>query len=118
LSVLMQAGIRDVLVISTPEDIGAFRRLLGDGHALGMGIDYAVQPRPEGLAQAFIIGRDFVGDDHVALVLGDNIFYGSGLQLMLARAANRAAGATIFACPVKEPERFGVVELDSEGSAV
>ncbi|HTM54211.1 MAG TPA: glucose-1-phosphate thymidylyltransferase RfbA [Pirellulales bacterium] len=118
LSVLMQAGIRDVLVISTPEDIGAFRRLLGDGHALGMGIDYAVQPKPEGLAQAFIIGRDFIGDDHVALVLGDNIFYGAGLRLLFARADQRTVGATVFAYTVKDPQRYGVVELDQHGQAL
>jgi glucose-1-phosphate thymidylyltransferase len=118
LSVLMLAGIRQVLIISTPHDISGFQRLLGDGDKLGIEIQYAVQPRPEGLAQAFLIGSNFIGDDHVALILGDNIFYGGGLQMMLARAATREDGATIFACPVKDPERFGVVELDSEGRAV
>jgi len=115
LSTLMLAGIRDVLVITTPEDIDAFGRLLGDGSPIGLSIHYAVQPRPEGLAQAFIIGRDFVGDDHVALVLGDNIFYGQGFQKMLASAASRPTGATIFGYPVKDPQRYGVVELDASG---
>ncbi|HEY1602689.1 MAG TPA: glucose-1-phosphate thymidylyltransferase RfbA [Pirellulales bacterium] len=118
LSALMLAGIRDVLVISTPEDIGNFERLLGDGARLGIDISYAVQPRPEGLAQAFIIGREFVGNDHVALVLGDNIFYGHGFQAMLARAASRRDGATVFAYPVKDPERYGVVDLDANGTAI
>jgi glucose-1-phosphate thymidylyltransferase len=115
LSTLMLAGIRNVLVISTPEDIGHFRRLLGDGAGVGINIQYAVQPKPEGLAQAFIIGRDFVGGDNVALVLGDNIFYGVGLQQMLLRAATRQTGATIFGYPVKDPERYGVAEIDSDG---
>jgi glucose-1-phosphate thymidylyltransferase len=115
LSTLMLAGIRNVLVISTPEDIGHFRRLLGDGGNVGINIQYAVQPKPEGLAQAFIIGRDFVGGDNVALVLGDNIFYGVGLQQMLMRAATRQAGATIFGYPVKDPERYGVAEIDNDG---
>jgi glucose-1-phosphate thymidylyltransferase len=115
LSTLMLAGIRNVLVISTPEDIGHFRRLLGDGGNVGINIQYAVQPKPEGLAQAFIIGRDFVGGDNVALVLGDNIFYGVGLQQMLGRAATRQAGATIFGYPVKDPERYGVAEIDNDG---
>jgi len=118
LSALMLAGIREVLVISTPHDIGGFQRLLGDGHHLGLDVQYAVQPRPEGLAQAFLIGREFIADDHVALVLGDNIFYGSGFQLMLARASHRTNGATVFAYPVKDPQRFGVVELDETGMAV
>jgi glucose-1-phosphate thymidylyltransferase len=117
LSVLMMAGIREVLVISTPQDIGGFQRLLGEGDALGIDIHYAVQPRPEGLAQAFLIGREFIAGDHVALVLGDNIFHGQGLSMMLARAAHRASGATVFACPVSDPERFGVVELDELGRA-
>jgi glucose-1-phosphate thymidylyltransferase len=115
LSTLMLAGIRNVLVISTPEDIGHFRRLLGDGGNVGINIQYAVQPKPEGLAQAFIIGRDFVGGDNVALVLGDNIFYGVGLQQMLLRAAARQDGATIFGYPVKDPERYGVAEVDNDG---
>jgi glucose-1-phosphate thymidylyltransferase len=118
LSVLMLAGIREVLVISTPEDIGNFERLLGDGSRLGIEIRYAVQPRPEGLAQAFLIGRDFIGADSVALVLGDNIFYGHGFQAMLARAATRRTGASVFAYPVKDPERYGVVELDAGGMAL
>ena len=112
LSVLMLAGIRQILIISTPHDIGGFQRLLGDGRGLGIDLKYTVQPKPEGLAQAFILGQEFIGDDHVALILGDNIFYGRGLSLMLARAAKRANGATIFAYRVKDPERFGVVELD------
>jgi glucose-1-phosphate thymidylyltransferase len=115
MSVLMMAGIRQVLVISTPDDIGGFRRLLGDGHRIGIQIEYAVQPRPEGLAQAFLIGRDFVAGDHVALVLGDNIFHGPGLRGMLERAAAAEHGATVFACRVKDPERFGVVELNAAG---
>lgn len=114
LSTLMLAGIREILVISTPEDIGAFQRLLSNGSQVGLAIQYAVQPRPEGLAQAFLIGRDFVGRDHVALVLGDNIFYGHGFQAMLRRAAGRAEGATVFAYPVKDPQRYGVVELDDQ----
>jgi glucose-1-phosphate thymidylyltransferase len=112
LSTLMLAGIRQVLVISTPEDLGSFERLLGDGSQVGLAIRYAVQPRPEGLAQAFLIGREFIGGDPVAMVLGDNIFYGQGFQGMLKRVAARTAGATIFAYPVKDPQRYGVVELD------
>jgi glucose-1-phosphate thymidylyltransferase len=115
LSTLMLAGIRQVLVISTPDDIGGFERLLGDGSPLGLSIRYAVQPKPEGLAQAFVVGRDFVGPDHVALVLGDNLFYGQGFQPMLARAAARRSGGTIFGYPVKEPQHYGVVELDASG---
>jgi glucose-1-phosphate thymidylyltransferase len=115
LSTLMLAGIRDILLISTPEDIGAFERLLGDGAPIGIRISYAVQPRPEGLAQAFLIGRPFVGSDHAALILGDNIFYGQGFQEMLARACRRDQGATVFAYAVKDPERYGVVELDGNG---
>ena len=118
LSTLMLAGIRDILLISTPEDIGGFERLLGDGGRLGISIRYAVQPKPEGLAQAFIIGREFVGRDHVALVLGDNLFYGRGFQEMLTRAGSRPNGATVFAYAVKSPERYGVVELDKEGRAL
>ena len=118
LSTLMLAGIRDILLISTPEDIGSFERLLGDGSRIGISIRYAVQPKPEGLAQAFLIGREFVAKDHVALVLGDNLFYGGGFQGMLARAAARETGATVFAYSVKSPERYGVVELDAAGRAL
>jgi glucose-1-phosphate thymidylyltransferase len=118
LSTLMLAGIRDILLISTPQDIGGFERLLGDGSRIGISIRYAVQPKPEGLAQAFIIGREFVGKDHVALVLGDNLFYGRGFQEMLTRAGSRPDGATVFAYAVKSPERYGVVELDKEGRAL
>lgn len=115
LSVLMLAGIREILLISTPEDIGLFERLLGDGSQVGLSIQYCVQPKPEGLAQAFILGRDFVGSGPVALVLGDNIFYGQGFQTMLQRATSRTEGATIFGYLVKDPERYGVVELDQVG---
>jgi len=118
LSTLMLAGIREVLVISTPQDIGLFERLLGDGSRVGLEISYAVQPRPEGLAQAFLIGREFVGSDHVALVLGDNIFYGHGFPQFLRRAAARDQGATVFAYVVKDPERYGVVEIDPAGRAL
>ena len=118
LSVLMLAGIRDILVISTPDDTPLFERLLGDGAAWGLNISYAVQPSPDGLAQAFIIGRRFVGTDSVALVLGDNIFYGSDLSAELRRAATQPAGATVFAYQVRDPERYGVVEFDREGHAV
>lgn len=118
LSVLMLAGIRDVLVISTPEDIGGFERLLGDGSRIGISIQYAVQPRPEGLAQAFIIGRDFIGSEGVALVLGDNIFYGHGMTAMLQAAAHQAGGATVFAYRVKDARRYGVVELDAQGRGI
>jgi len=115
LSTLMLAGIRRILLISTPEDIDAYRRLLGDGSQVGITIEYAVQQRPEGLAHAFILGRDFVGRDNVALVLGDNIFYGQGFQGMLAAAAAHPQGATVFAYLVKDPQRYGVVELDARG---
>lgn len=118
LSTLMLAGIRDILLISTPEDIGGFERVLGNGHQVGINIRYAVQPRPEGLAQAFIIGREFVGKDHVSLILGDNIFYGQRFQEMLARAAQCPEGATVFAYAVKDPHRYGVVEFNAEGKAV
>jgi glucose-1-phosphate thymidylyltransferase len=118
LSVLMLAGIRKVLLISTPHDIGGFERLLGDGQTLGIEIEYAVQPKPEGLAQAFLIGREFVASDHVALILGDNIFHGQGLQFRLAQAVRRAEGATVFATAVDDPHRFGVVEMNSEGRAI
>ena len=115
LSVLMLAGIREVLLITTPHDAEAFERLLGDGGRLGISIRYAVQPEPGGLAEAFIIGREFVGRDRVALILGDNIFYGQGFQSMLQRAAGRQTGATVFTYPVKRPQRYGVVELDDHG---
>ena len=118
LSTLMLAGIREVLVITTPEDGPSFERLLGDGSQFGMSIRYATQPKPEGLAQAFIIGREFVGRDHVSLVLGDNLFYGQGFQQMLARAGSHETGATIFAYLVKEPQHYGVVEFDEAGKAL
>lgn len=118
LSTLMLAGIRDILLITTPADVAAFERLLGDGSWLGISIHYAVQPRPEGLAQAFLIGREFVGHDPVALILGDNLFYGQGFQPMLAEAARQPRGATVFAYAVKDPERYGVVEFDERGQAI
>jgi glucose-1-phosphate thymidylyltransferase len=118
LSTLMLAGLRDILLISTPTDIGGFERVLGDGSQIGLSIRYAVQTRPEGLAQAFVIGREFVGDQPVALILGDNIFYGQGFQGMLGRAASQPEGATVFAYPVKDPERYGVVAFDRTGRAV
>jgi glucose-1-phosphate thymidylyltransferase len=117
LSTLMLAGIRDILVITTPEDRPQFERLLGDGAQWGIRLAYAAQPKPEGLAQAFLIGADFIGQDRVALVLGDNIFFGHGLPEILARAAARAAGATIFAYQVRDPERYGVVTFDGAGRA-
>jgi glucose-1-phosphate thymidylyltransferase len=112
LSVLMLAGIKEILIISTPEDIPRFEELLGDGSHLGMAFSYAVQPSPNGLAEAFIIGEDFIGDDSVCLILGDNIFFGSGLTPMVEHAAQQEKGATIFGYQVKDPERFGVVEFD------
>jgi glucose-1-phosphate thymidylyltransferase len=118
LSTLMLAGIREILVITTPVDQEAFRRLLGDGRQLGLRLEYAAQPSPDGLAQAFLIGRDFVGDDTVALALGDNIFYGHGFPEYLRRAAGRKTGATVFAYWVRDPERYGVVEFDGGGRAV
>ena len=118
LSTLMLAGIRKILVITTPQDKEAFVRLLHDGAHLGLSIEYEVQPRPEGLAQAFIIGRKFVGQDSVALILGDNIFYGNGLPEALLNAAKFEAGATVFAYQVRDPERYGVVELDETGRAI
>ncbi len=118
LSTLMLAGIRDVLVITTPEDQASFQRLLGDGSQVGITISYEVQPRPEGLAQAFIIGRRFIARDDVALALGDNIFYGHGLPELLRGAAERGAGATVFAYWVRDPERYGVVEFGSDGRAM
>jgi glucose-1-phosphate thymidylyltransferase len=118
LSTLMLAGIREILVITTPEDQQAFRRLLGDGDDLGIRLEYAAQPRPEGLAQAFLIGREFVGTDRVALALGDNIFHGHGFPAYLERAAKREEGATVFGYRVADPERYGVVEFDAEGRVV
>ena len=117
LSTLMFAGIREILLISTPEDLPGFCRLLGDGSEFGIRLSYAAQERPEGIAQAFIIGREFVGTDAVALALGDNIFYGDGLREYLASAASRARGATVFAYRVRDPERYGVVEFDASGKA-
>ncbi len=118
LSVLMLAGIREILIITTPEDSGAFRRLLRDGSHLGIQLSYAVQPSPDGLAQAFLIGREFIGSDPVALALGDNIFYGAGLGRMVAEAAALRRGAVVFGYYVSDPERFGVVEFDASGRAV
>lgn len=118
LSVLMLAGIREILLISTPEDIDGFKRLLGDGTELGIELSYAVQPSPDGLAQAFIIGEEFIGQSKVCLVLGDNIFYGQGFTPMLRQAVDRASGATVFGYQVKDPERFGVVEFDANKKVV
>ena len=118
ISVLMLAGIREILIITTPEDQPSFRRLLGDGSRFGVDFTYAVQPKPEGLAQAFLIGREFIGRDRVALVLGDNIFYGANLSQIVRRAAARERGATVFGYYVCDPERFGVVEFDASGNAV
>lgn len=118
LSVLMQAGIRDILIISSSDHLGSYERLFGDGSGLGLRMSYAVQPKPEGLAQAFTIGEEFIGTDNVALVLGDNIFFGAGLAELLDKASSRASGATVFAYEVEDPERYGVVELGTEGQAI
>ena len=118
LSVLMLAGIREVLIISTPEDLPSFRKLLGDGREFGIELSYAEQPSPDGLAQAFLIGEDFIGDSSVCLVLGDNIFYGYGFSAMLHEAASRKTGATVFGYHVSDPERFGVVDFDASGKAI
>lgn len=118
LSVLMLAGIRDILVISTPSDLSNFRRLLGDGRQLGIQLSYEEQPSPGGLAEAFIIGKDFIGDDHVSLILGDNIFYGHHFTHHLQQAASRRFGATVFAYQVSDPHRFGVVEFDCAGRVI
>lgn len=118
LSVLMLAGIRDILIITTPEDQSAFIRLLGDGSAFGIRLSYAIQPSPDGLAQAFIIGEDFIGESNVCLVLGDNVFYGHGFTPKLKEAVNKREGATVFGYQVKDPERFGVVEFDENKKAV
>lgn len=118
LSVLMLAHIRDILIISSPEFLDSYRRLFGSGEQFGLNISYAVQPSPDGLAQAFTIGAQFIGDDNVALVLGDNIFFGAGLGELLVRARSRTPGATVFAYEVDDPERYGVVELDTHGKAL
>ncbi|WCN38097.1 glucose-1-phosphate thymidyltransferase RmlA [Aneurinibacillus uraniidurans] len=118
LSVLMLSGIRDILIISTPEDTPRYEQLLGDGSELGISLSYTVQLSPDGLAQAFILGEEFIGNDSVALVLGDNIFYGDGFTRMLQRSAKRESGATVFGYNVKDPERFGVVEFDENGKAI
>lgn len=118
LSVLMLAGIREILVISAPEDLPRFRALLGDGESLNMSISYIAQPSPDGLPQAFLLGRDFIGDDPVTLILGDNVFYGDGIVDMLENARDKTDGATIFTYPVRDPENFGVAELDGSGGIV
>jgi glucose-1-phosphate thymidylyltransferase len=118
MSVLMMAGVREILIISSPEYIDNYRRLFESGSALGLSIEYAVQPRPEGLAQAFLIGEDFIGDDRSALVLGDNVFFGAGMGELLARAVSRERGATIFSYQVEKPNDYGVIELDAAGRAI
>lgn len=118
LSVLMTAGIREILIISTPEDLPRFEDLLGDGHQFGISLSYKIQPSPDGLAQAFILGEEFIGKDSVAMVLGDNIFHGHGLAKRLRQAAESPSGATVFGYYVDDPERFGIVEFDSEGHAI
>lgn len=118
LSVLMLAGIREILIITTPEDQNSFQRLLGDGSQFGISLEFAIQPKPEGLAQAFIIGEEFIGNDKVCLILGDNIFWGQGFSPKLLKAVNKSNGATIFGYEVQDPERFGVVEFDNNLNAV
>lgn len=118
LSSLMLAGIKDILIISTPRDTPRFEELLGDGHDLGINIEYAIQESPDGLAQAFIIGEDFIGEDSVCLILGDNIYYGSGLSKLLQRSAQKESGATVFGYHVNDPERFGVIEFDDNMRAI
>ncbi len=118
LSTLMLAGIREILIISTPEDLPRFEKLLGDGSQFGITLEYKVQPSPDGLAQAFILGEEFIGDDSVAMVLGDNIYYGNGMRKMLQRAANKEQGATVFGYHVMDPERFGIVEFDADGKVL
>ena len=118
ISVLMLAGIREILVISTPDDMSGYKRLLGDGSEFGIKIEYAIQPNPDGLAQAFIIGEDFIGDSNVALVLGDNIFYGQNFTANLKAAVSKISGATIFGYRVKDPKRFGVVDFDNNGKVI
>jgi len=118
LSTLMLAGIREILIISTPQDTPRFEELLGDGHRWGLNLEYAIQDQPNGLAQAFLIGKDFIGDSSVSLVLGDNVFYGHDMSHMLERAASLEQGATIFAYPVQDPERYGVVEFDKQGDVI
>ncbi|MEQ5186792.1 sugar phosphate nucleotidyltransferase, partial [Providencia alcalifaciens] len=114
LSVLMLAGIRDILIITTPDDMTSFQRLLGDGSAFGVHLQYKIQPSPDGLAQAFILGEEFIGDDHCCLVLGDNIYFGQGFSPKLKQVAQRERGATVFGYQVMDPERFGVVEFDDD----
>ncbi|MCF0245645.1 MAG: glucose-1-phosphate thymidylyltransferase RfbA [Ileibacterium sp.] len=118
MSILMEAGIKEILIISTPEDTPRFEELLGDGHQFGVELSYKVQPSPDGLAQAFILGEEFIGDDSVAMILGDNIFHGHGLAKRLKAAASKEEGATVFGYYVEDPERFGVVEFDEEGNAI
>ena len=118
LSILMNAGIKDILIISTPEDTPRFESLLGDGHQFGISLQYKVQPSPDGLAQAFILGEEFIGDDSCAMILGDNIFHGHGLTKKLREAASKKEGATVFGYYVDDPERFGVVEFDEDGKAI